>query len=89
MNFFNSIKEQLNDKKNSRGMRGKVLVDANCLREVIERFEVLENEYRASCCINIGTWYRSECSGLWHENQEACGQIDAIKIDGKLYTKEI
>ena len=34
---------------------------------------------------DVGTWYQASCSGLWYENPKACGQVQAVRVDGEVF----
>jgi hypothetical protein len=47
MNPVIRLREQLNDPRNRSGRAGNAVVDARCLREVIERYEAMDSLDRA------------------------------------------
>jgi hypothetical protein len=47
MSFIERIKQNLNDERNRRGMRDKVLVDARALDELVRHYDVLDSAERA------------------------------------------
>jgi len=48
-NFLEHIKADLDEPRNLRGMRGRVVVDARNLRKLIECFETMDTTARALC----------------------------------------
>lgn len=46
MDFLSRIKKDLYDARRQQGLRDKTMVDTRCLMELIERFEVMDNEER-------------------------------------------
>ena len=47
MNFLKRLKEQLNDPRSRSGMRGRAVVDADALRELIHQYEAMDSIDRA------------------------------------------
>jgi hypothetical protein len=47
MNFLRRLKEQLNDPRTRQGMRGRAMVDAGCLRELLYQYEAMDSMDRA------------------------------------------
>ena len=74
MNFIETIKRDLSQERNLRGLRGRVLVDARALYALIETYETLDSQarvlYEGSAGLELDHQLRNTITALYHRERK-------------------
>lgn len=74
MNFIETIKRDLSEERNLRGLRGRVVVDGRALCELVETYETLDSQARAlyegSAALELDHQLRNTITALYHRERK-------------------